>query len=263
MFNSMTNKFLTATALAMMTVACAQKADEPLKYGQLSVSLSGGPSVEVVTKADALDKTSEDARAYTVCIFNKADAAEPMYSASYYDFETKTLPLGTYYVTAENCGEDEAESADGGKGMKRIAGQSADVTLAADALTGTATVECVVTNALVSVQFDESVVDRFTDLKVTLAGDTKKATVTQTATDVVTENWFNPQTLTYTISGTFTGSGMNKTVDLSKSIELAAKNNILLLVKVNLENGQLTPSITIDTQIDEPTVENGEFNPYQ
>lgn len=258
------NKILTPLAIAFMAVACTSKVDEPLQYGRLSVALSGEPSVEVVTKAEALDKTSEDAKDYTVSIYDKSAASEPKYSATYFDFATQTLPLGTYYVTAENCTESEAESAESGKGKKRIAGQSADVTLAADALTGTATVNCTVTNALVSVKFDASVDGRFSDLKVTLVGGTtsKTVTVAQTATDVVTGNWFNPQTLTYTISGTFIGSGMNKPVSLSKSIELVAKNNIQLLVKVNLENGLLTPAVTVDTSIDDPTVENGEFNPY-
>lgn len=258
----MNKKILTAAALALMTVACTQKVEQPLKYGQLSVSLSGEPSVEVVTKATALDQTSEDAKDYTVRIYDKTDAPGLKYEASYYEFATQTLPLGTYYVTAENCTEAEAET---GNGQMRLAGKSADVTLSADALTGTATVECAVTNAKVSVQFDASVAGRFSDLKVTLSGGTTRAeaiTVAETVSDVVTETWFNPSALTYTISGTFTGSGMNKEVNLSKSIELAAKNNIMLLVKVNLENGQLTPSVTIDTTIDEPTVENGEFNPY-
>lgn len=256
----MTNKILTAAALALMTVACTQKIDEPLQYGQLSVALSGEPSVEVVTKAYALDKTSEDAKDYTVRIYDKADAAAPKYAASYYDFATQILPLGTYYVTAENCTEVEAET---GKGQMRLAGQSADVTLSADALTGTATVECTVTNAKVSVQFDASVAGRFTGLKVTLSGGTTRTeAITVAETDVVTETWFNPSLLTYTISGIFTGSGMNKEVNLSKSIGLAAKNNILLLVKVNLENGQLMPSVTVDTQIDDPTEVPGEFNPY-
>ena len=43
----MKNKFLTIAALSLMTVACTQNADESLQYGDLSVSLSGEPEVEV------------------------------------------------------------------------------------------------------------------------------------------------------------------------------------------------------------------------
>ena len=58
----MTNKILTAAALALMAVACTQKAEEPLQYGELSVALSDEPSVEVLSKApEALLPTDEEA----------------------------------------------------------------------------------------------------------------------------------------------------------------------------------------------------------
>lgn len=257
----MTNKIMTAAALALMAVACAQKAEEPLMYGELSVALSGEPSVEVVSKApEALLPTDEEASAYMVRIYDSADALK--YESVYSAFEAQKLPLGTYYVTAENCTEADAET---GNGKMRLYGCSSDVNLTADALFQTATVGCTVSNAKVSVQFDQSVKGRFADLNVSLDGGTARTAplvIPETETGVVTETWFNPSELTYTISGTFTAGGMNKDVNISKTISLKARNNVLLLVKVNLENGQLMPSLTVDTQIDDLKEIPEEFNPY-
>lgn len=261
MFNYMANKILTAAALTFVAVACSTEVEETLQYGQLSVALSGEPEVEVVTKAaELLGQTDPAAADYMVRIYDSSDALQ--YEASYSTFEAQRLPLGTYYVTAENCTEAAAEE---GNGKMRLYGRSADVNLTADALSKTATVDCAVANAKVSVRFDESVEGRFTNLKVTLNGGTERETpvvIAETETDVVTEVWFNPSQLTYSITGTFTGSGMNKAVNISNTVSLEAKNNILLLVKVNLDNGQLMPSITVDTQLDDPTEIPGEFNPY-
>ena len=257
----MKNKFLTIAALSLMTVACTRNADEPLQYGDLSVSLSGEPEVEVVSKAsETLQQTDQAAAGYMVRIYDSADALK--YESAYSAFEAQRLPLGTYYVTAENCTEAAAEE---GNGKMRLYGRSQDVTLTVEALSQTATVNCTVANAKVSVQFDESVKNRFSDLKVTLSGGTERKSaivIAETETGVVTETWFNPSELKYTISGTFTASGMNKPVEISKKIDLKAKNNLLLNVKVNLENGQLMPSLTVDTQIDDLTEIPEEFNPY-
>jgi hypothetical protein len=257
----MKNKILTAAALAFISVACSTNVDDPVQYGQLSVALSGEPTVDVVTKApETLLPTDENASAYMVRIYDSADAMK--YESSYSAFEAQKLPLGTYYVTAENCTEADAES---GNGKMRLYGRSSDVNLTADALFQTATVSCTVANAKVSVQFDESVAGRFTGLQVALSGGTTRkdpVVISQTDAKVVTETWFNPSKLTYTISGTFTSGGQNKEVNVSKEITLQAKNNVLLLVKVNLENGQLVPSVTIDTQIDDIKEIPEEFNPY-
>ena len=249
-------------AMTIMAVACTQKADEPLQYGELSVALSGEPTVEVVTKApQTLEQTAEEASAYVVRIFDSSNDSMK-YEETYDAFETQRLPLGTYYVTAENCTETQAEE---GNGKMRLYGCSEEVTIAPETLTPTAIVNCVVTNAKVSVEFDESGAGRFAGLQVTLAGGTtpdRSLTIAQTEAGVITETWFNPSSLTYTISGTFTGSGMTKPVEIVKTITLEAKNNIKLLVRVNLENGQLSPSIKVDTDIDNLQETTEEFNPY-
>lgn len=258
----MKRKLIGAALTALMTVACNTEIENPEVYGELSVSIAGEPAAEVISRApEKLEKTDPEASGYMVCICSSSD--EKLYEAKYSVFESQKLPIDkTYYVTAENCTEAAAED---GNGKMRLYGRSEDVTLTADQLVKTATVNCTVSNAKVSVRFDESVNDRFTGLQVTLDGGTMRTdpiTIAQTASGVVTETWFNPSDLTYTITGTFTGSGMNKPVNISKTISLQARDNIVLLVKVNLQNGQLMPSVTIDTQIDDLTEIPGEYNPY-
>lgn len=254
------NKFLTM-ASALVAVACNTAIETPVQYGELSVSLAGEPQVEVISKADA---ASEGVSNYTVRIFNESDVKK--YESVYNAFETQVLPLGTYYVTAESC---SAEAAEEGYGKMRLYGRSADMTLTASALSQTAEVECTVANALVTVRFDESVSGRFSDLKVVVSGGTtqnRTFTVNETAPDVDTEIWFNPSNMTYSISGIFDPEGMNKVINLpEKAIALAAKNNVVLRVSVNLDNGQLlVPTITVNTEMDEPVEDTGgTINPYE
>ena len=253
----MKNKILSAAALAFIAVACNQKTGQPLQYGELSVSLSGEPEVEVIAKsAQTLTQESPEAENYTVRIFDSSGSKQ--YEAKYNVFQTRTLPLGTYYVTAENCSQTEAEN---GNGRMRLYGRSEDITLSSDALSKTATVNCEVVNGKVTVVYDSSVSGRFTGLKVELTSGERTLTVNETATEVETETWFNPATVSYTISGTFNAT--DKPVSIAKQVTVQAKSNIRLVVKVNLSNGQLVPNITIDTAIDDPVTEDGEFNPYE
>lgn len=260
---TMKMKFVYATAIAMMAVACnSERIDEPVQFGEISVALSGEPEVDVITKAaETLDPTSDLAKEYTVRILNSSNSVK--YEASLFDFKTQTLELGTYYVTAENCSETQAES---GSGKKRLYGRSADITLSPENLSETAVVPCSVANALVSVGFDSSVSGKFSNLKVVLSGGTTRAEsiiVEETQAGVITETWFNPSTLTYSITGIFDPSGMNKPVVLEGSRVLSAKDHIQLVVSLNLENGQiLIPTVTVDTVLADPTEVSGEFNPY-
>jgi len=262
MFSKFINKALYILLATIISVACSAGLEEPLHYGELSVSLSGEPEVEVLSRASvALDPAATEAAGYMVYIYNSSD--EEQYRSSYAGFEAQRLPLGTYYVTAENCTLADAES---GNGKMRLYGRSNDITLSLDNLAQTAEVNCTVANAKVCVQFDESVKDRFTDLKVILTGGTtsgRMLTIPETATGVVTETWFNPSELTYSISGTFIAGGLNKDVNIVRTIELQARNNIKLVVKVNVDNGQLMPQLNIDTQIDDTKEVSGEFNPYK
>lgn len=258
----MMNKILTTMALALMVVACTQKEDQPVQYGEISVKLANETAVDVTTKASEgfTTLTAAQAADYLVSITGDGYAG---YSTVYKDFQTQTLPLGTYYISAENVSADAAVT---GKGSMHLAGTE-EVTLSVENLTATVEVECSVTNSKVTVEFDSAVAGRFTGLKVEVTGD-RTFTVLENGTasgDLQsvgnTELWFNPGEVSYKITGVFTQTGKN--IELTGSKTLAARNHMKLVVKVNLENGQIsaTPTISINTNLTTETV-SPEINPY-
>ena len=108
----MKRTLIGAAFIAMTAVACNTKIETLEVYGELSVSLAGEPVVEVISKAvETLEQTDPEAGNYMVRIYDSADAE--MYESVYSAFETQRLALGTYYVTAENCTESEAEEGNG------------------------------------------------------------------------------------------------------------------------------------------------------
>lgn len=248
---------LSLIPLACAAVACnTVRIEEPVRYGQLSVALADEPVIEVQTKGGtALNKGSEDAKAYKVSVFNSSGEQQGE-TATFYDFQAQTLPFGTYYVTAENCTEEEAENLNG---MMRLAGKSDNVTLSLENLRGTASVECTVTNAKVTVEFDSSV-SKFTDLNVKLTGGTtgtrRSSGITITESTEDKETWFNPSILSYTISATGVQS-------VTGTRDLKAKDNIKILVKLNQQTGELSVSaVSVDESITEGGQIDGSFNPY-
>ena len=253
---------LSLLAASCLFAACnTAKIEDPVQYGTLSVALADEPVVEVVTKAaTALDKESAEAENYAVSVYDEAGTKQGS-TVSFKAFAPVTLPLGTYYVTADNCTETEAEE---GNGQMRLYGRSDNVELSLNSLVQTAEVNCEVVNSKVSVEFEPSSLGIITDLKVVLKGGTtesrKETGLVIAASESITETWFNPSTLSYTISGKFNG---NDVTPVTGTRELGAKDNIKLLVTVNKDNGQLSvASITVDTTINQgETIEPG-FNPY-
>lgn len=259
----MKRKFIGVAAALFAVAACNSEKmeDAPLQYGEISVSLAGEPSVEVLSKATAL--TEDEAADYNVSILDSS--RETVYGpVKYSAFETQRLPLGTYHVAAESCTEADAETQDAADsyGCMRLAGETG-VVLSAENLAPEVTVECAVANALVTVEFDESVSGRFTDLQVALVSGTRTETIEENGT--VKKAWFNPtDEFRYQITGVFTQTGKNVSVISSSSLVLEAKSNLKLLVKVNLENGQITatPTIMVDTDLGQEESVTENFNPY-
>lgn len=246
---------LSLIPLACTIAACnSVSIEEPDMYGTLSVALADEPVIEVCTKAvTELKKDSDDAKNYQVRIFN-FEGVQQGDAVSFYDFKAQTLPFGTYYVTAENCTESAAEAAEEGNGQMRLAGKSSGVELSPEHLMNTASVECVVTNARVSVQFDSSIRGRLESLQVVLnGGTTPNRQIIVPESENVTVTWFNPSTLSYTISAT----GIKSITSEGK--KLSAKDDILILVKAS--QGKLSvETINVDGLKKEDIT--GSFNPY-
>ena len=243
-------KVFILTALTVLPASCQRiEMSKPVQYGSLSVAMDAEVKVEAVTKAAA-----DDLNNYTVTVAGNAEGLPK--SCLYSAFQPLTLPLGTYTVSAENCTSTAAED---GNGCKRLYG-STNVTISESNLTPTAKFTCSVANALVTVEFDKSATDHISNLKVSLKGGTSGRTVPVTTTG--TEVWFNPSTVSWTITGKITS--IKKDVNLTGSKKLAAKNHLKIIVSVNLENGQISakPTITLDTNMNSAEEKKEEFNPY-
>lgn len=246
-------KVFIMTALTVLAASCQRlEMSKPLQYGSLSVAMDAEVKVEAVTKAAA---TAEELADYKVKVIGQNQTS--YYDDLYSKFQPLKLPLGIYTVSAENCTSSVAET---GNGCKRLFG-STEVTISESNLNPTAEFTCSVANALVTVVFEDSATQHITGLKVDLKGGTSDRTVSVTTSG--TEVWFNPPTVSWTITGKITS--INKDVNITGSKEdLAAKNHLKIVVSVNLENGQISaePKITLDTVLDEPEQKDAVFNPY-
>ena len=256
---------------ALLAVSCnTVSIEEPVQYGTLAVSLSGDPVIEVVSKA-AETLTPDKAANYNIAVYTSADCSGNPVEGTAKKYSELTspvvLPAATYYVWAESCTAADAES---GKGVMRFEGVSPAVEVR-PGFASTATVECTVANAVVTVNFDDSVDGKINDLKVTLVRETPSRSVEVAYADVAGEDekqqqvWFNAKsTVKYTISGTsaitqqpLTGEGCTGTLPT-----LNAGNNVQLNIKVASDNGVLTVLSDVEINVPETTVKPDGFNPY-
>ncbi len=258
---------ICAASLVLLAASCnSLRENSPAQYGEISVVL-GEPDVEVIAKsAQTLLPTDPSASEYMIRIYDQDNQFRQ--GQKYSEFECQPLALGSYYVTAENCSADEAEA---GNGKMRIYGKSDPVVISADILNPTATVSCYVQNAKVTVAFDAGLYDasgacHFDDLKVELSRETPARTLTVSESDGETDTWFNPGTVKYQISGTYNGKAVSKGGELT----LEARNHFRIVVKVNMEKGEIfVPEVTDVTFSGPGETEDGEhnvsgdFNPYQ
>ena len=245
-------KVIIMTALTVLAASCQRlEMSKPLQYGSLSVAMDAEVKVESLSNAPA---TAEELANYKVKVIGQN---QTHYDGLYSEFQPLKLPLATYTVSAETCTSTDAEK---GNGCKRLFG-STEVTISESNLNPTAEFTCSVANALVTVEFDKSATDHISGHKVDLKGGTSGRTVSVTTAG--TEVWFNPPTVSWTITGKITS--INKDVNITGSKEdLAAKNHLKIVVSVNLENGQISakPTITLDTNLSEAKEHNEVFNPY-
>ena len=205
--------------------------------GSLSVSLE--PEVNVEVKAcEENDKDN-----YIVSVTSASSVSGLPYQSAFKDFQPMNLPMGTYTVSAENCTADEAVS---GYGHKRLFGTK-DVTLSYENPNQTVNLDCVLVNSLISIIFDSSVTGVFDDLKVTVQSGTRSVVIKEG--DKVSEAWFNPGAISWTISGVSKATG--KTVSQEGKRTLDARQNLKITVKVTYSDGLISgsPVINIDSNI--------------
>ena len=242
-------KIFHLAIIAVLAAGC-QTLDIHQSMGSLSVSLE--PEVNVEVKA--CDENDTDN--YTVSVTSASAVSGLPYKSAFKDFKPLSLPMGTYTVSAENCTADEAVS---GYGHKRLFGTK-DVTLSYENPNQNVNLDCVLVNSLISIIFDPSVAGVFNGLKVTVKSGTRSVEIKEG--DKVSEAWFNPAAISWTISGVSKATG--KTVSQEGNRTLEARQNLKITVKVTYTDGMIsvTPGISIDSNILESTENKNDINPY-
>lgn len=235
--------------IAALAVGC-RTLDMYQAMGTLSVSLE--PEVNVQVKACEENDTPN----YTVSVTSLSDVSGLPYQSAFKDFKPLDLPMGTYTVSAENCTADEAVS---GYGRKRLFGTK-DVTLSYENPNQTVNLDCILVNSLISIIFDPSVTGVFNDLKVTVQSGTRSVVIKEG--DKVSEAWFNPAAISWTISGVSKATG--KTVSQEGNRTLEARQNLKITVKVTYSDGMISvkPVISIDSNISTSEENKNDINPY-
>lgn len=256
----MKKAFLYMMVVAFGAVSCNEAMiEEQVGYGELSLSLTGDPAVDVITRAD-VELTEGQKADYNIWVCDAESNAVVVPSQQF--TSSISVPAGSYKVWAESCTETEAED---GQGCVRYLGNSGDEAVVVTAGgSANAEVHCSVANALVEVVFDSSLSGRIQgNLTVTLTREESDRTVTlegnYAAGADAEEVWFSSGSeVAYSVSGKLTdgtdvaGSG---TLDA-----LAAKSYTQLVIKVN-SDGTLKLSSEVKTLVNE-TVEDEPFNPY-
>ena len=265
----MKKTFLYMIAAALTAVSCNEiRIEEPVKYGTLSISLAGEPSVDVVTKTDGA-LSSEQAAGYNIAVYNNAGCTgSPVFGPKKYSSlgsEPIVLAEGNYYVWAESCDTSDAES---GNGCIRLEGKSEQAVQVKAGFAADASVTCYVANAKISVTFDASVDDKFggNELTVTFIGSDPERTVTATK-DSKGPFWFNAgQIVKYTISDVnFTYvSDCSIKIDKDKNpVALAPKDNFELKISVSESaDGTLSLTPSVNKTVEKAPDITAGFNPY-
>lgn len=241
-------KIFHLAIIAVLAAGC-QTLDIHQSMGSLSVSLE--PEVNVEVKACDENETPK----YIVSVTSASAVSGLLYQSAFKDFKPLSLPMGTYTVSAENCTADDAVS---GYGHKRLFGTK-DVTLSYKNPNQTVNLDCVLVNSLISIIFDPSVAGVFNGLKVTVKSGTRSVEIKEG--DKVSEAWFNPGAISWTISGVSKATG--KTVSQEGSRTLDARQNLKITVKVTYSDGLISviPGISID-KISELKENKNDINPY-
>lgn len=261
----MKKALLYVMVVAFGAVSCNEAMiEEQVGYGELSLSLTGDPAVDVITRTGSVELSADKAADYNIWV---CDAESNAFVVPSQQFTSSiSVPAGSYTVWAESCTEKAAEN---GQGCVRYLGNSGDEAVVVTAGgSANAEVHCYVANALVEVVFDSSLSGRIQGkLTVTLtrsqSGNMSDRTVTLEGNYVAGADaekvWFSSDSeVAYSVSGKLTdgtdvaGSG---TLDA-----LAAKSYTQLVIKVN-SDGTLQLSSKVETDVDE-IVEDEPFNPY-
>ena len=219
-------KLLTILSTVFLVASCAisdfEKPSSPAtgsgtetvdSLGFFELTLSSQPA----TRATTTQITPEEAANFLITIYKGSDIVRQTVRLG--DLDTRLSAGYGYTVTAESCSETEAESANDGWGQKRFAGLSASFAIVAGKTTAV-DVGCSVANAGIELTYDESLLDYFTSVEVTVKSGNRTLTFTKSGQIA----YFNTnvdglRTATYTITAVGPNSTLTKegTLDLGKA----------------------------------------------
>ncbi len=215
------------------------------EFGSISVEVDNVPTVEMVTKADAV--SADD---FNVYISSETENYEYIYK----DMPTfLTVPAGMYTVKAENVDEEASLTRPDQWGQVRYAGSSETKEVKAANVTNFS-FTCRVVNTAVSVIFDSSIADHFTDYYVAVYNTEARQLIynsLNTAPEVSATGYFLPGTISYMFSGTFMGEETPHTT-YGTLDDVAAATHQHLTFRVAEQDGTVgKPEITVDTSIED------------
>ena len=259
-------KMIFMAVAGFMSLASCSNSDEPQveQFGTISLGMSADITVNTRTETTL---TNEELANYQITL-NQSGTTEAIKSGTYSSLfqggNTMIVNTGTgYTLTAANCTDEVAESANSNQGQVQYKGTSDEFEVKANLNTNVA-VKCTVANAQVSVTWDSSIASSsaFTDLKAEVyenSKESRKFTFTNSDTDPHPFfNIDNDPKLVGTITYKFNGNDKSYAIT---GITLAPAKHIKLAISASTNSGQITVTITVDGSVqdeDHPI----EINPY-
>ena len=148
-------------AALLLATACNEMVMDPGLMGSISLSLSSDVEVEAPTKAGTVDCSN-----FKVTIDGQRATGEEYRQEYVYSQmrEKENIPFGTYRIAAQSC---TAEKAVEGFGCVRYSGTSSEFQVLSQTPVSV-NVKCKMANAKASLTLDQSFLEDFTDIRISL-----------------------------------------------------------------------------------------------
>lgn len=244
--------------MGLLSFAACTNEEEPALSegtGEIRFSVVDTTAVEITTKA-SLDF---DVNKFKVSLSHGDDPASTWI---YGDIAGTTITRSAgsgYLLTAENCTEAEAESANNGWGQARVYGEETFDIVANK--TTDVTVSCGLANSSVEVEFSDYITSTFNEYSITIDPDGRNLTFDERNHGFKTA-YFNvdeSQKLMYAVTLPYFEKPYTGTLTLEPS-----KSHKLSVKKEGDDTGTtVTLSITVDGTLLEEELPSEGINPYQ
>jgi hypothetical protein len=228
----------------LMALSCQEIVIQKEAEGKLSLLLENSSVVEVITKTDAGEVSTDDFNVYV-------SSKDAEFSYVYKNMPSViTIPAGFYTVSAENVTESQALTVPDIWGQVRYAGATAQKEVVAGQEPTQFSLTCKMVNTAVSVVFGENIDKHFTDYKITAyTVDNRKLEYTpaNTVGETPAVGYFSSGVaVNYVFTGTYKLENEPMTITGSKMLQPAT--HLHLTFKMSEQNGAIgKPEITIDT----------------